>query len=161
MKMTGVYNFLEELVIIEMCSSSPIVTVYFRNYRNQHFFFQRTQGIPYCSYKLRTKLIGRLSRTEWKNFVLNNIYLKYLLVVLRILFNDFTNRVCDKNKNECSRDITKNLGTIKFRALYSCTSTVTSDKSSSQGTGKNHLRLVLVLSSTVSVMKLFLHIENI
>lgn len=47
---------------------------------------------------------------------------------------------------------TKNLGTIKFRALYSWTSSLTSDKSSSQGTGKNNLRLVLVLSSTVAVI---------
>lgn len=87
--------------------------------------------------------------------------MNYILEVLRTLFNDFTNRICAKNKNESNRDVTKNLGTIKFRALYWGTSTVTSDKSSSQGTGNNHLRRVLVLSSTVSVMKLFLHIENI
>lgn len=36
MKIIGVNNFLE-LVIIEVCSSSPIiVTVHFRNYRHQH-----------------------------------------------------------------------------------------------------------------------------
>lgn len=37
MKIIGVDNFLGELVIIEVCSSTPIiVTVHFRNYRHQH-----------------------------------------------------------------------------------------------------------------------------